>query len=57
MHMNTVLECISNVLRISYECFESGVRGQNFEPFKTLDPNSRLTQEWQELTTEYKRFS
>ena len=42
------------MLRISYGCFESGVRGQNIEPFKTLAPNSRLTQELQEETTDYK---
>ena len=45
------------MLRISYGCFESGVRGQNFEPIKTLAPNSRLTQELQEVkevTTDYK---
>ena len=41
------------MLRISYGCFESGVRGKNIEPFKTLAPNSRLTQELQELTTDY----
>ena len=40
-------------LRISYGCFESGVRGLNAEPFKTLTPNSRLTQELQEVTTDY----
>ena len=45
---------ITNALRISYGCFESGVCVQNFEPFKTLAPNSRLTQELQELTTDYK---
>ena len=42
------------MIRINYRCFESGVRGQNFEPFKTLAPNSRLTQELQEVTTDYK---
>ena len=42
------------MLRISYGCFDSGVRGQNFEQFKTLALNSRLTQEQQELTTDYK---
>ena len=42
------------MLRISYGCFESGVRGQNFEPFKTLAPNSRLTQELQEMTMDCK---
>ena len=40
-------------VRISYGCFELGVRGQNFEPFKTLAPNSRFTQEQQEVTTDY----
>ena len=42
------------MLRISYGSFESGVRGQNFEPLKTLAPNSRLTQELQQVTTDYK---
>ena len=42
------------MLRISYGCFESKVRGQNFEPFKTLTPNSRLIQELQEVTTDFK---
>ena len=41
------------MLRISYEWFESGVRGRNFELFKILAANSRLTQELQELTTDY----
>ena len=41
------------MLRISYEWFESGVRGRNFELFKTLAANFRLTQELQELTTDY----
>ena len=47
-----------NALRTCYELatnfFESGVRGRNFEQFKTLFPNSRLTYELQELTTNYK---
>ena len=34
--------------------FESGIRGRNFEQFKTLAPNSRLTYELQEVTTNYK---
>ena len=42
------------MLRISYEIFESGVRGRIFEQFKTLVPNSRLTYELQEVTTNYK---
>ena len=42
------------MLRISYGCFDSGVRGQNFEPFKTLAPNFRLIKELQEVTTGYK---
>ena len=42
------------MLRISYECFESGYCDQNFELFKTLVPNSRLTQELQEVTMGYK---
>ena len=43
-----------NMLRISYGCFESGVRGQNFKPFKTLAPNSQLTHEVQEVNTDCK---
>ena len=47
-----------NALRTCYELasnfFESGVRGRNFEQFKTLAPNSRLTYEVQEVTTNYK---
>ena len=43
-------ERVTKKLRI----FESGVRGQNFEQFKTLAPNSRLIQELQEVTTDYK---
>ena len=38
------------MLKISYGCFEPGVCGQNFKPFKTL----ALTQELQEETTDYK---
>ena len=45
---------LTNVLRISYGRFESAVRGQNFESFKTLAPISRLTEELQKVTTEYK---
>ena len=48
-----------NALRTYYELatnffFESGVRGRNFEQFKTLAPNSRLTYELQEVITNYK---
>ena len=47
-----------NALRTCYELatnvFESRVRGRNFEQFKTLAPNSRLTYELQEVTTNYK---
>ena len=32
---------------------KNALRGQNFEPFKTLAPNSRLTKELQELTPDY----
>ena len=49
-----VQECTTNLLRIRYGVFQSGVRGRNFEPFKTLVPKSRLTYELQELTTIYK---
>ena len=42
------------LLRISYGCFESGIHGQNIEPFKTFASNSRMTQELQEVTTDYK---
>ena len=42
------------MLRIGYGCSESGVRSQNFEPFKTLALNSILTQELQEVTTDNK---
>ena len=43
------------MLLIKYRCFESGVRGQNFAPFKTLALNSRMTKkELQEVTTDYK---
>ena len=47
-----------NALRTCYKLatifFESGVRGRNFEQFKTLAPNSRLTYELQEVSTNYK---
>ena len=39
---------------MSYGCFKSGVRGQNFEAFKTLAPNFRLSQVLKEVTTDYK---
>ena len=29
-----------------------GIRGQSFEQFKTIEPNSRYTYELQELTTD-----
>ena len=48
-----VYECITDVLRISYGCFESGVHGQNFESFKNFASNSRMIQELQEVTTDY----
>ena len=49
-----VEECISNLLRIRYEFFKSGFRGRSFEQLKTFAPNSRLTYELQEVTTNYK---
>ena len=47
-----------NNLQTCYELatnfLNRGVRGRNFEQFKTLSPNSRLTKELQEVTTNYK---
>ena len=38
--------------RIKHYFSNRGIRGQNFEQFKTVEPNSRLTYELQELTTD-----
>ena len=45
--LRTCYELVTDLLNREFLC-------QNFEPFKTLAPNSRLTQELQQVTTDYK---
>ena len=48
-----VYECIGIWLRIKYDFFRIGSRGQSFEQFKTLATNSRYTYKLQKRTTYY----
>ena len=40
-----VQECLRNLVRITHEFSNRGIRGQSFEQFKTFEPNSRSTYE------------
>ena len=55
MSKNALRTCYELVTcTITYDFLNRGICGQSFEQFKTLAPYSRLTQELQELTTDYK---
>ena len=47
-----IQECLRNLVRITHDFSNRGIRGQSFEQFKTFEPNSRKTYELQELTTD-----
>ena len=48
-----IQECLRNLVRITHDFSNRGIRCQSFEQFKTFEPNSRKTYELQELTTDY----
>ena len=36
-----IQECLRNLVRITHDFSNRGIRGQSFEQFKTFEPNSR----------------
>ena len=36
-----IQECLRNLVRITHDYSNRGIRGQSFEQFKTFEPNSR----------------
>ena len=47
-----VQEYLRNLVRITHDFSNRGIRSQSFEQFKTFEPNSRWTYELQELATD-----